>query len=91
MKRTTYHRTTHTTKTQKIHNSINLNHKQMLGLAAIAAGIAIIIGSLGYLIIRILLALVGLVLINYGLFLRNQPPFFVWIQRIIQQAARMRR
>jgi hypothetical protein len=90
MKRNTYHRNAQFTRTQKVYKNIN-NNKEMLGLAAIAAGIAVIIGSLGYLIIRILLALVGLVLINYGLFLRNQPPFFVWIQRVMQQAARMRR
>jgi len=89
MKRNTNHRNAQFTKAYKSYK--NADNKQLLGLAAIAAGIAIIIGSLGYLIIRILLALIGLVLINYGLFLRNQPPFFVWIQRIIQQAARMRR
>ena len=55
--------------------------RQIVGTLAITAGLVIIFLSLGNLIFRIIMALFGVWLVNYGMRLTHRPPLFMWAQR----------
>lgn len=59
--------------------------RQALGVTAIFTGIALIIWALSGLIFRIALAIAGLWLINYGMFLCHYPPLFMWVHRFYRK------
>jgi len=52
--------------------AMNTNH--VLGLLCIVAGMVVAIVAVGDLLLRVLAAIAGLALINYGLRLRGLPP-----------------
>jgi len=65
--------------------SIDYNH--IFGAVCIVAGVAVIIFTLGDLLLRIIIGLAAISLINYGLKLRGLPP----LQLLIPLLARRNR
>jgi len=55
---------------------------RIIGLLCITLGIVAVLLAIGDLIMRILLALMGLLIINYGLRLRGMPPLYITIMRM---------
>jgi hypothetical protein len=66
----------------------NTNH--LLGLLCIITGIAIIVFTLGSLLLKLAIGIMALSLINYGLKLRGLPPLQLLIPLMAQQAHRRR-
>ncbi len=51
-----------------------MKHNHVLGLLCIIAGLVVAVVAVGDLLLRVLAAIAGLGLINYGLRLRGLPP-----------------
>ncbi len=54
---------------------------EFIGLLCIIMGLIVLFLALGDLLFRLLLALFGLAIINYGLKMRGEPPVIVHITR----------
>ncbi len=59
------------------------NH--FIGILCVIAGLVIVAFSLGDLLVRVLVALMGLSLINYGLRLRGLPPLQMLIPLLMSR------
>jgi len=56
-----------------------MNKNQLLGLICIVAGCTIIVVVIGELLLRLIIALLGLAVINSGLRLRGLPPLQILV------------
>jgi len=58
---------------------MNIKTNQVLGILCVLAGMVVIVVALGDWLLRLIIALMGLSLINYGLRLRGLPSLQVLI------------
>jgi hypothetical protein len=63
----------------------NYNHKNLIGTICIIVGLIIAIFSIGDLFFRLITALMGLSIINYGLRIKGLPPLQMLIPMIISR------
>ena len=55
---------------------------RIAGIVCIVFGLSVALFALGELIMRILMALLGLFIVNYGMRLRGMPPLYLTIMRM---------
>ena len=59
-----------------------MSFDRILGIICIVAGLSIALFALSDLILRILVAVLGLFLVNYGMRLRGMPPLYISLVRM---------
>ena len=64
---------------------MTVNKNKLLGFIYVVAGCTIIVLVIGDLLLRLIIALLGLILINYGLRLRGLPPLQILIPLMISR------
>ncbi len=59
-----------------------MNFDRILGMVLIIFGLCLALWAVGDLIFRILIALLGLFVVNFGMRMRGMPPLYITIMRM---------